>query len=446
MATQLVLLAAGQGKRMKSDLPKVLHAVAGRPLFLHALDAARGLDLDRKIVVVGNGADAVAAAAKADDPGVETVLQADRLGTGHAVAQAAPLLADAGGATLVLYGDTPFIQPATLAAMETALQSGADLVVLGFEAADPGKYGRLITNGDRLEKIVEFNDATKAERAITLCNSGVMMAATDLLFDLVEGLDNNNAAGEYYLTDIVAQARARDLDAVVVRCDEDETLGVNSRVDLAAAEAVFQIRARIAAMMGGVTLEAPETVYFSHDTKLAPDVRVEPNVVFGPGVQVESGAVIRAFSHLEGAHVSSGAVVGPYARLRPGAQIGATAKVGNFVEIKNAALAEGAKASHLTYLGDAHVGAEANIGAGAITCNYDGVGKHKTQIGAGAFIGSNTLMVAPVAIGDAAVTAAGSVITEDVASGDLAIARTKQTNKKGFGARLMATLRAGHKK
>ncbi|MEL7459388.1 MAG: bifunctional UDP-N-acetylglucosamine diphosphorylase/glucosamine-1-phosphate N-acetyltransferase GlmU [Pseudomonadota bacterium] len=446
MATQLVLLAAGQGKRMKSDRPKVLHAVAGRALFLHALDAARSLDLDRKVVVVGNGAEAVEAAARADDPSVETVLQADRLGTGHAVAQAAPLLADAGGQTLILYGDTPFIRPETLAAMAEALSQGADLVVLGFDAADPAKYGRLITDGDVLERIVEYNDASEAERAVTLCNSGVMMGDTGVVFDLVARLDNANAAGEYYLTDLPGLARDKGLTTRVVRCDEDETLGVNSRADLAAAEAVFQTRARKAAMLGGVTLEAPQTVYFSHDTALAPDVRVEPNVVFGPGVRVESRAVIRAFSHLEGARVAAGAVVGPYARLRPGAEIGARAKVGNFVEIKNASLAEGAKANHLTYLGDASVGAGANIGAGAITCNYDGVGKHKTQIGAGAFVGSNTLMVAPVSVGEAAVTAAGSVITEDVPAGDLAIARSKQTNKKGFGAKLMETLRAKHRK
>lgn len=445
MATQLVLLAAGQGKRMQSHQPKVLHTVAGRALFLHALDSAAGLTLDRKVVVVGNGADAVEAAAKADDPSIEIVLQAERLGTGHAVAQAAPLLKDAGGHTLVLYGDTPFIQPETLVAMAEALTK-SDLVVLGFEAVDPGKYGRLITNGDVLERIVEFSDATEAEREITLCNSGVMMGKTSLMFDLVARLDNANAAAEYYLTDLPRLAGERGLTTRVVRCAEDETLGVNSRVDLAAAEGVYQARARTAAMHAGVTLEAPATVYFSHDTHLAPDVRVEPNVVFGLGVRVDSGAIIRAFSHVEGANVASGAVVGPYARLRPGTTVGAGAKVGNFVELKNANLAEGAKASHLTYLGDAMIGADANIGAGAITCNYDGVGKHQTQIGAGAFVGSNTLMVAPVSVGAGAVTAAGSVITQDVPDGDLAIARSQQTNKKGFGAKLMETLRAKHRK
>ncbi len=446
MATQLVLLAAGQGKRMKSDLPKVLHEVAGQPLFAHALASARALDLDRKVVVVGNGAEAVSAAAQGIDPSIVTVLQADRLGTGHAVAQAKDVLKGAGGTTVVLYGDTPFIQPGTLEAMENRLSGDADLVVLGFEAADPARYGRLVTEGDRLLKIVEFKDASDTEKAITLCNSGVMMARTDLLFDLVDALDNDNAAGEFYLTSIVGIAAERGIKSAVVRCAEEETLGVNSRADLAAAEAVFQTRKRAAALADGVTLTAPETVFFSADTELAADVVVEPNVVFGPGVTVETGAVVRAFSHLEAAHVAAGAVVGPYARLRPGAEIGPKAKVGNFVEIKKAVLGPGAKVNHLTYVGDADVGAGANIGAGTVTCNYDGVNKHRTEIGEGAFVGSNTLLVAPVKVGTGAYTGSGSVITQDVPDGAMAIGRARQVNKPGLGAKLMSMLKAKKQK
>ncbi len=441
MATQLVLLAAGQGTRMKSDLPKVLHEVAGRPLFAHALSSAASLGLGHKVVVVGNGAEQVAAAAKAFDPDVITVEQKERLGTGHAVAQAAKTLAGAGGTTLVLYGDTPFIRPQTLKAMEAKLAAGTDLVVLGFEAADPGRYGRLVTEGDALLKIVEFKDATETERAISLCNSGVMMAKTDLLFDLVAALDNNNASGEYYLTASVGMARDRGASVGVVRCPEDETLGVNSRADLAVAEAVFQTQMRAAALARGVTLTAPETVYFSADTVIAPDVVIEPNVVFGPGVQVETGAVIRAFSHLEGTFVAAGATVGPFARLRPGVAIGQGAKVGNFVEMKNAVVDVGAKVNHLSYVGDATVGAGANVGAGTITCNYDGVNKHQTKIGEGAFVGSGTLLVAPVSVGDGSYTGSGSVITDDVPEGDLAIGRARQINKKGVGAKLMSMLK-----
>ncbi|MDJ1008982.1 MAG: bifunctional UDP-N-acetylglucosamine diphosphorylase/glucosamine-1-phosphate N-acetyltransferase GlmU [Paracoccaceae bacterium] len=442
MATQLVLLAAGQGKRMKSDRPKVLHAVAGRALFAHALASAEGLDVGRKVVVVGNGAEDVAAAARAVDPEIVTAHQADRLGTGHAVAQARAALEGAGGDTVVLYGDTPFIRPETLAAMAERRGAGADIVVLGFHAADPGRYGRLVTDGDTLLRIVEFNDATLEERALTLCNSGVVMAATERLFELVAALGNDNAAGEYYLTDIVEIGRDRGLTAAVVTCAEEETLGVNSRADLAAAEAVFQARARAAAMENGVTLDAPETVHFSHDTEIGRDCVVEPNVVFAPGVTVEPGARIRAFSHLEGAHVSAGAVVGPYARLRPGTRVSEGARVGNFVEVKNAEIGEGAKLPHLSYIGDATVGARANIGAGTITCNYDGVSKHRTAIGEAAFIGSNTMLVAPVTVGAEAVTASGSVVVRDVPDGDLAIARGEQINKQGYGRRLMDMLRA----
>src|SRR6056297_195473 len=314
--TQIVLLAAGQGTRMKSDRPKVLHEVAGRARFAHALASAGELDIDRRIVVVGSGAEAVAAAAEAEDPRIVTVEQREQLGTGHAVARARDALTGAGGDTIVLYGDTPFIRPETLAAMAAQRERGADIVVLGFEAADPGRYGRLVTEGEALLKIVEFKDASSEERDITLCNSGVIMAATETLLDLVAATGNDNASGEYYLTDIVEIGRAQGLGAVVVTCDEAETLGVNSRADLAAAEAAFQARARATALEDGVTLVSPETVFFSFDTVVGRDALIEPNVVFGPGVTVETGATIRAFTHLEGAHVSAGAVVGPFARLR----------------------------------------------------------------------------------------------------------------------------------
>ncbi|MEL7027439.1 MAG: bifunctional UDP-N-acetylglucosamine diphosphorylase/glucosamine-1-phosphate N-acetyltransferase GlmU, partial [Pseudomonadota bacterium] len=428
MATQLVLLAAGQGKRMKSDMPKVLHPVAGLPLFAHAMASAAALDLDRKVVVVGNGADAVKDAVSKFDPAAVTVHQAERLGTGHAVNQARDAVADAGGRTLVLYGDTPFVQGETFQAMSARLDAGADIVVLGFEPEDTARYGRLVVNGDTLLKIVEHKDATKAERAIGLCNSGVIMADTEALFELVSELKNENAAGEYYLTDAVALGHAKGLVAAVVVCDEQETLGVDSRADLARANAIFQDRARATALENGVTLEAPETVYFSHDTQIEPDVTIEPNVVFGTGVTVKAGAHVRAFSHLEGASIGANAVVGPYARLRPGAEIGENAKVGNFVEIKNTDVGDGAKVNHLSYIGDAAVGAKANIGAGTVTCNYDGVSKHHTDIGEAAFIGSNSILVAPVKIGAEAYTGSGSVITEDVPDEAMAIGRARQTN------------------
>ncbi|MFT6911943.1 MAG: bifunctional UDP-N-acetylglucosamine pyrophosphorylase/glucosamine-1-phosphate N-acetyltransferase, partial [Paracoccaceae bacterium] len=367
--------------------------------------------------------------------------QAEQLGTAHAVQQARAALLDAPGDVIVLYGDTPFISPATLAAMQNA-RAEHDIVVLGFEAADPARYGRLVMDGATLERIVEYKDASTSEREITLCNSGVITADRDTLFALIDAVENNNAAGEYYLTDIVALARARGLTATAVTCAEAETMGVNSRVDLATAEAVFQRRARADALENGVTLAAPDTVFFSYDTYIGRDALVEQNVVFGPGVTVETGATIRAFSHLEGCHVSRGAIVGPYARLRPGAELSENTRVGNFVEIKNATLAEGVKVNHLSYIGDATVGRDANIGAGTITCNYDGVFKHHTTIGAHAFIGSDTMLVAPVTIGDRAMTASGATITSDVPAGALALARAPQQNKLGLAVRLFERLRA----
>lgn len=426
---------------MQSDLPKVLHPIAHAPMLWHALRAGQILEPEKTVVVAGHGADLVEASCKDYDPEIEIALQTEQLGTGHAVAQAREALTGFAGDALVLYGDTPFIDETTLQRMTEARQTH-DVVVLGFEAADPGRYGRLVTENETLQRIVEFKDANETERAITLCNSGVVAAKADVLFDLIDAVDNNNASGEYYLTDIVGIARERGLSATVVRCDEAETLGVNSRPELASAEALFQTKARQALIENGVTLLAPDTVFLSWDTVIGRDAEVEQNVVFAPGVTVESGARIRAFSHLEGAHVSRGSIVGPYARLRPGAELAENTHVGNFVEIKNAILHEGAKANHLTYIGDAEVGEKTNIGAGTITCNYDGVFKHKTTIGKQAFIGSNTMLVAPVTIGDEAMTASGSVVTEDVPDGALALGRSKQVNKPNLAQKLFAKLRA----
>ncbi|MDQ2095397.1 bifunctional UDP-N-acetylglucosamine diphosphorylase/glucosamine-1-phosphate N-acetyltransferase GlmU [Rhodalgimonas zhirmunskyi] len=441
MSISLVILAAGQGTRMKSDLPKVLHKVAHAPLLVHAMRAAESISPGRTVIVAGHGAEQVSAAARAYDEEAQVVLQEEQNGTGHAVQCAEAALDGATGDVIVLYGDTPFIRPETLQEM-IAARRAHDVVVLGFEAADPGRYGRLVMQGDMLERIVEFKDATVKERAITLCNSGVICAARDTLFDLLAAVTNDNASGEYYLTDIIEIARARGLSATAVTCDEAETMGVNSRSDLAAAEAAFQARARAEALDNGITLPAPETVHFAYDTYIGRDAEIEQMVVFGPGVTVESGARIRAFSHLEGCHVSRGAIVGPYARLRPGAELSEDVHVGNFVEIKNATLHEGAKANHLTYIGDAEVGARTNVGAGTITCNYDGVFKHKTTIGADAFIGSSTMLVAPVTLGDHAMTGSGSVITDNVPDGAMALARAKQVNKPGLARKLMDRLRA----
>jgi len=437
----LVVLAAGKGSRMGSDLPKVLHRVAGAPLLTHALRSGAPLEPARQIVVTGHGADQVEASL-ADYPAeIETVLQAEQKGTGHAVDQARAALAGFEGDVIVLYGDTPFIQPETLEAM-VAARTTHDVVVLGFEATDPGKYGRLIVDGDRLEKIVEWKDASEAERAVTLCNSGVMCADNRLIFDMIAQLSDDNAAGEYYLTDVPALAAAAGHTSGVVTCDESETLGINTPAELMAAERVFQDTKRTEAVMDGVVMQAPDTVVFAYDTVVGRDAVVDPYVVFAPGVTVESDAHIRSFSHLEGCHVAQGAIVGPYARLRPGADVGEHARIGNFVEVKNAEIAEGAKVNHLSYVGDASVGRAANIGAGTITCNYDGVFKHRTEIGENAFIGSNTMLVAPVKVGAEAMTASGSVITEDVPPEALAVARAKQANKPGLAVRMMARLKA----
>lgn len=441
MQVSLIVLAAGLGTRMNSDLPKVLHPLAGVPMLHHALAAGRALEPSRVVVVTGHGADAVARSVRDFDDACDCVVQEPQLGTAHAVAQAAPLLADAPGEVIVLYGDTPFVRPETLKEMLAARVDHA-VVFLGFTAADPARYGRFVTKDDQLLKIVEYKDATAAERAITLCNSGVVCAEAKTLFRLVASVGNKNASGEYYLTDLVELARAEGLSVGFVTCPETETLGINTRAQLAAAEAAFQSRARAEALDNGVTLTAPETVFFALDTHVGRDASIGPGVIFGPGVTIESGAEIKGFCHLEGCHISRGATVGPFARLRPGAELAEDVHVGNFVEIKNSILDEGVKVGHLTYIGDTDIGEFSNIGAGTVTCNYDGVMKHRTRIGKRAFIGSDTMLVAPVSVGDDALTASGSVITDDVPAEALAVGRARQVNKPGLATRLMAKLKA----
>ncbi|MDG1789305.1 MAG: bifunctional UDP-N-acetylglucosamine diphosphorylase/glucosamine-1-phosphate N-acetyltransferase GlmU [Paracoccaceae bacterium] len=440
MSNSVIILAAGKGTRMESDLPKVLHHLAGAPMLLHVMSSSATLEPERLVIIAGHGADAVGAVARDYSETAQVVLQSEQLGTGHAVSQAKSALADCTGDVIVLYGDTPFVRPETLQALLAARKT-ADIVVLGFQAANAGRYGRLVMQGSAVSRIVEYKDASEQERAITFCNSGVICAKADVLFSLLEAVGNDNASKEYYLTDIVQLANDRNLSVAAVHCDEAETMGINSRAELAQAEASFQSRTRMEMMALGVSLTAPETVYFAYDTVLGRDSQVEPNVVFGPGVTVENGARIRAFSHLEGCHISSGAVVGPYARLRPGTELAENVRIGNFVEIKNARIEDGAKVNHLSYIGDANIGEASNIGAGTVTCNYDGVGKHHTEIGASVFIGSNTMLVAPVTVGDAAMTASGSVITKNVEPGALAIARSEQINKPGLAFKLFAMLR-----
>ncbi|RVT43409.1 bifunctional UDP-N-acetylglucosamine diphosphorylase/glucosamine-1-phosphate N-acetyltransferase GlmU [Sphingobium algorifonticola] len=433
-----IILAAGQGTRMQSKLHKVLHPIAGRPMLLHLIASLAELGPERQVVVVGAGREQVEAAVAGR--GVAIAVQAQQLGTGHAVAQAHDALAGFVGDVLILYGDVPLVSAATMKALLDRLNRGDDprAVVLGFRPDDPAAYGRIIADGQGIiEKMVEYKDASEAERAVTLCNSGLMAVRSTDLFVLLDQIGNDNAAGEYYLPDIVMLPGQK---SAVVETDPLEVAGVNSRAELAGVEAAWQAQRRTAAMRDGVTLVAPETVFFSHDTVLARDVTVEPHVVFGLGVVVEEDVVIHAFSHLEGAVVRKGAEIGPYARLRPGADIGMKAKVGNFVEIKKATLGEGAKANHLSYIGDASVGAGANIGAGTITCNYDGFLKYRTEIGAGAFIGSNSALVAPVTIGDGAIVGAGSVVTRDVEADALALARGKQEALPGWAKRFRAKM------
>ncbi len=431
-----IILAAGKGTRMKSQLPKVLQPVGGRPMLHHALSLVGRMSVEKCAAVVGADSERVEAAARAFRPDIQLAVQDPPLGTAHAVLAAKDQMQDFRGEVIILYADTPLIQPHTLQRMSEARRAGADIVVLGFEAEDPGRYGRLIVDNEgTLTAIVEAKEATPEQLAVRLCNSGVILADTQVLFDLLSKVSNDNAKGEYYLTDIVAIGRSEERNAVVVVCEEDEVLGVDSKVGLAKAERIFQDRRRRDAMEAGATLLDPSTVYFSYDTEIGSDVAIGQNVVFGPGAVIGNHVTIHPFSHIEGAHVSDHASIGPFARLRPGARIGDKAKVGNFVEIKKAVVEEGAKINHLTYIGDAFIGASANIGAGTITCNYDGYDKYETRIGRGAFIGSNSSLVAPVSIADGAYIGSGSVITKDVEQDALAFERNQQAKREGWAAR-----------
>jgi bifunctional UDP-N-acetylglucosamine pyrophosphorylase/glucosamine-1-phosphate N-acetyltransferase len=428
-----VILAAGKGTRMKSPRPKVLHEIGGRSMLAWSVALAKELGCRRSVVVVGPDMPALSEAA-GKLVGVENVaVQREQLGTANAVDAAREALKGADGHVIVLYADTPLVPKEAGERAFAELERSASIVVLGFRATLPNRYGRLVTAGDgSLEAIVEANDANPEQLKIELANSGVMAAPAKLMFELLKEVKNDNAKKEFYLTDLVGLARARKLKAAVAHCEERDVQGVNSQTELAAVERAFQEQARAKLMTEGVTMVAPETVFLSHDTNIAAGVVVEPNVVFAQGVSVEGGAVIRSFSHLEGAKIAAGAIVGPFARLRPGAVIGRQAHIGNFVEVKNVSVGEGAKANHLSYLGDGEIGAGANIGAGTIFCNYDGFFKYRTTIGANAFIGSNSALVAPVTIGAGGYVGSGSVIVEDVPADALAIGRGRQTAKDGW--------------
>ena len=440
----VIVLAAGQGTRMRSDTHKVLHPIAGKPMLLHLLDTVEAMGASRKVVVVGKGREQVEAALSTRN--VTTALQADQKGTAHAVQMAADALAGFEGSILILYGDTPFVTEETLRSMLDRLEAddAPGVVVLASAPVDGKSYGRVILEdgGDRIAKMVEFKDASPDERAVKLCNSGMMAADASSLWRWLDAVGNANVAGEYYLPDVVMIARGEGRHPVAIEGEEFETAGVNSRAELAHLELDWQRRRREEALEKGATLIDPESVWFSADTELGRDCTIEPHVVFGPGVAIADGAVIRAFSHIEGATISPGCEVGPFARLRPGAMMEEGSKVGNFVEMKKARLGKGAKANHLTYLGDADVGEKANIGAGTITCNYDGFFKYPTRIGAGAFIGSNSALVAPVTIGEGAIVGAGSVITKDVDADELAVARGEQRGFKAWAARFRQTQKA----
>ncbi|MDV3256450.1 MAG: bifunctional UDP-N-acetylglucosamine diphosphorylase/glucosamine-1-phosphate N-acetyltransferase GlmU [Sphingomonas sp.] len=439
----VVILAAGQGTRMRSDTHKVLHPIAGRPMLLHLLSTVEELGASRRVVVVGKGREQLEAALEGH--GVETAFQAEQKGTGHAVQMARDALDGFSGPVLILYGDTPFVSRETLTRMldRLAADDRPGVVVLASSPEDGKTYGRVILGeGDRISKMVEYKDANEAERAVKLCNSGMMAVDSTDLFNWLAKVGNANAAGEYYLPDIVMIAKGEGRSPVVIEGEPFETSGVNSRAELAALEEEWQTRRRWRALEQGATLIDPESVWFSADTELGRDCTIEPHVVFGPGVRISDGATIRAFSHIEGAIIATGCEVGPFARLRPGTELGQGAKVGNFVEVKKASLGRGAKANHLSYIGDASVGEKANIGAGTITCNYDGFGKYRTEIGAGAFIGSNSALVAPVSIGDGAIVGAGSVVTRDVAADELAVARGQQKGIAGWAARFRARQQA----
>ena len=435
-----IILAAGQGTRMKSPLPKVLHPVGQRAMLDHAIDAAEALGCERIVVVVGSHSPEVRAHVEKRLGADSIAVQDPPLGTGHAVRAAKAVLGDFVGHVVVTYGDVPLLKAADIEPVFADSHEG--VTVIGFEARDPGAYGRLILEGDHLLAITEAKEASADVLAITACNSGVMAAPVGLLFDLLAEVKNDNAKGEYYLTDVVELARKRGAPTRAVFAAEDSVMGVNAQAELAQAEALFQQTQREHFLAQGVTMSAPDTVHFAWDTEVGAGTTIEPFVVFGPGAVVAEGARIRSFSHIEGAKVATKAEVGPYARLRPGADLGEGVKIGNFVEVKNVRMDAGAKANHLAYLGDGHVGAKANIGAGTIFCNYDGFFKHRTTVGEGAFVGSNSSLVAPVTIGAGAMVGSGSVVTRDVAPGDLALGRAEQTTKPGWAARFMDKMRA----
>ena len=434
---------------MRASRPKVLHAIGGRTLLAHVLDTVLATvreNAGHVAIVIGPGQHKVADAVRVALPDAAIFVQAERRGTAHAVLAARAALIAGADDVLVVFADTPLVRPQTLARLREPLAAGKAVAVLGFRPADPAGYGRLIVHGGQLVAIREDKDASAQERAITLCNAGLMALRGDLALAILDRIGDRNAKREFYLTDAVAIARDMGLDAVAIETEEDEVRGINSQAQLAEAEAALQQRLRKSALEAGVTMVAPDTVHLAADTRLARDVTIEPYVVFGPGVTVEEGATIRSFSHLEGAHVGKGSTVGPYARLRPGARLGPDVRIGNFVEVKEADIGAGVRANHLSYIGDSRVGAGANIGAGTITCNYDGQSKHVTDIGKGAFIGSNSALVAPVKIGAGAYVGSGSVITRDVPADALAIGRAPQVIKQGWAARLRALASAGKRK
>ena len=442
MQSVVIILSAGMGTRMQSDLPKVLHNVACEPLLIHSMRTASQIGAHKTIVVTGHGAKDVAKVATKFDPSTEIVYQSEQLGTAHAVNQTRDALLNFDGEVFILNGDTPFIEPSTLRKMSKERRDGTKVVILGFDSKSTS-YGRLIISSDgSLEEIVEYKDANTSQRKINFCNSGVICTDSKLLFELISEIENNNANNEFYLTDIIKLAKNKNLKCAAVKCDENEAIGINSKIELAKAETYFQTKKRTEMMLNGVTLIAPETVWFAADTVVGRDAIIEQNVIFGPESSVESHALIKSFSYIEGAHISKGAIVGPFARLRPGTELANNSKVGNFCEVKKSQVGEGAKINHLSYIGDTIVGDNANIGAGSITCNYDGVSKHITEIGESAFIGSNTSLIAPVRVGDKAMTASGSVITKDIPNESLGIARTPQDNKKGFAIKFFKRLKA----
>jgi bifunctional UDP-N-acetylglucosamine pyrophosphorylase/glucosamine-1-phosphate N-acetyltransferase len=430
-----VVLAAGEGTRMRSSLPKVLHPVAGESLLSHVLRAAPNGGGASLAVVVGPDHQAVADETRRVRSDAMTFVQRERLGTAHAVLAAREAIADGAEDLLIAFGDTPLISAETFERLRAPLKNGATLAVLGFRAADPTGYGRLVVENGKLAAIREQADASAEERKITLCNAGVMAFDGRKALGILDEIGNANAKGEYYLTDAVAIVRENGLEAVVIETSEDEVRGINTKAQLAEAEAVLQARLRKAAMEAGVTLIAPETVYLAADTKFGRDVTIEPFVVIGPGVTIGDGAVIHSFSHIVEATIGKKVSIGPYARLRPGTSLGDGSRIGNFVETKAAILEEGVKVNHLSYVGDAHVGANSNLGAGTITCNYDGFLKHKTLIGKGAFIGTNSSLVAPVKIGAGAYIGSGSVITKDVPDDAMAVERSPQVTREGGAAR-----------